>query len=825
MSDPIIGWLRRHDPEWYALRKAVKVAVVVTIGVAIGSYLGNGQLTLFASFGGVALLLFADFPGGRSARLGAYIGLVLVGAVLICLGTLASNTPWLAVTGMAVAGFVILFAGVLSAAAAGATRAALLTFILPVTVPGTATDMVFRLGGWFLAAAMAVPVAILVWPPADHRKLRRRGAEACAALAAQLTTRVNGDTNAPKADTEAPEAHTEAPDADAAAQRAIIGLRRQFRSTTCRPVGLTSGSRVLMQLTDRLEWLHSVALRIPAGSRNHWPSHTVELVGSCAAVLTASGQVLASADSRPGHQARQVLAGALRELEHHRARVSVFLEVVAEGAQLGSATGSAPGSAPSGSDDPSLRPAVAHELAYTTMLAGSTVAVSAAADARPLLDRLLGRRLPGTLDGPVAAAHRIAAGHITRRSVWFQNSLRGALGLAFAVFLAEITQIQHGFWVVLGAMSVLRTTALTTGSTALRALLGTLAGFVVGAVIMLAVGTTAWHLWVLLPLSVLIAGYLPEAVSFIAGQAAFTVMVVVLFNIIEPVGWSVGLVRIEDVALGCLAGMVSGILLWPRGAAAQIRAALCDHYRRSADALEAAVDRLTGRAGGDSAALGRAIADARAASLRLDDVLREYLFERGTKSVPVAELTALTNGAVRVRLAAEAVAGMTNPLPSVPPTFPSVTAAGSPDGPPSAGDERDAATTADSPSAGAAGALLDAGSGIAVSATEAAEWYRCLADVLSRDADALPADTDATVERNYLRALRGQPAALEQPAVTARARTLWAAALFVDDVARLEERLRADVETINAPPVPGTVPAEIDEPAPTDRRSPVGSTP
>ena len=174
MSDPIIGWLRRHDPDWYALHKAVKVAVVVTIGVAIGSYLGNGQLTLFASFGGVALLLFADFPGGRSARLGAYIGLVMVGAVLICLGTLASNTPWLAVAGMAVAGFVILFAGVLSAAAAGATRAALLTFILPVTVPGTSTDMMFRLGGWFLAAAMAVPVAILVWPPADHQKLRRR---------------------------------------------------------------------------------------------------------------------------------------------------------------------------------------------------------------------------------------------------------------------------------------------------------------------------------------------------------------------------------------------------------------------------------------------------------------------------------------------------------------------------------------------------------------------------------------------------------------------------------------------------------------------------
>ena len=97
--------------------------------------------------------------------------------------------------------------------------------------------------------------------------------------------------------------------------------------------------------------------------------------------------------------------------------------------------------------------------------------------------------------------------------------------------------------------------------------------------------------------------------------------------------------------------------------------------------------------------------------------------------------------------------------------------------------------------------------------------------MLSRTVEALPANTDATVERVYLRVLHRQAAELARPAVAARARTLWAASLFVDDVARLEERLRTDVETINAPPTPGTVPAEIADPAPANHRSPVGSTP
>ena len=48
------------------MHKAIKVAVAVTTGLAIDTAIGNGQLSLFASFGGVALLLFADFPGGRT---------------------------------------------------------------------------------------------------------------------------------------------------------------------------------------------------------------------------------------------------------------------------------------------------------------------------------------------------------------------------------------------------------------------------------------------------------------------------------------------------------------------------------------------------------------------------------------------------------------------------------------------------------------------------------------------------------------------------------------------------------------------------------------
>jgi uncharacterized membrane protein YccC len=67
----------------------------------------------------------------------------------------------------------------------------------------------------------------------------------------------------------------------------------------------------------------------------------------------------------------------------------------------------------------------------------------------------------------------VAARHASLRSVWCINGLRGALAPAAAVLVADLTGVHHGFWVALGTLSVLRTSAASTGATALRALAGT----------------------------------------------------------------------------------------------------------------------------------------------------------------------------------------------------------------------------------------------------------------------------------------------------------------------------------------------------------------
>ena len=268
------------------------------------------------------------------------------------------------------------------------------------------------------------------------------------------------------------------------------------------------------------------------------------------------------------------------------------------------------------------------------------------AGAEPASDRR--RSMPGAWSAH-HLGHRLLS-HLSLRSVWFRNSVRGAAGLALAVAIVEITNVSHGFWVVLGTMSVLRSNALGTGATALRAIGGTAIGFVVGSAIMLGIADHTVLLWVLLPLAVLVAGMAPSMISFAAGQAGFTLVVIILFNIIEPAGWKVGLTRIEDVAIGCGVSVVVGLLFWPRGATAALGRAMSDAFVASSAYLADAVNRLTMTS--RFVDTGPSEREAYRAYLLLDDVTRQFFTERGAKVVSVDTVARLFTGSNRLRLAA-----------------------------------------------------------------------------------------------------------------------------------------------------------------------------
>jgi len=615
---------------------------------ALGSkVIGNPTLATFAAFGSFAMLLLVEFGGPMRTRLQAQAALAAVGAVFVCVGTLASRSAWLAAAAMAVVGFGVLFGGVVSSVLASATVALLLAFILPVSLPGPASSIPDRLAGWGLASAAGFVAVALLWPAPVREPLRRAAVAACRGLAARLRSDVayvlEGDAGPSRAQ------HDEA---IARADGAVAAVRRTFFATPYRPTGLSTSGRTVVRLVDELNWLEAMIVQTPSYPDRIAVNRAACAVKSRAAtVLERGADLLDESGGRP-----DALDAALAELHEALAALesSTTVELPADHAAAGPAADDRRIAALVTSLDPSFR---AQELSFAVSLIAANIELTAAAERRGWLERFLGRQ-PGGLPGTLSAAQERAAAHVERHSVWLHNSVRGAIGLGLAVLVAELSGVQHSFWVVLGTLSVLRSNALSTGQNVVRGLLGTVVGFVVGAGLLALIGTNTTLLWFVLPPAILFAGFAPAAISFAAGQAAFTLALVILFNIIQPAGWRVGLLRVEDVAIGCAVSVVVGLFFWPRGAAAALGQALSDAYADSARYLAAAVEFGLGRC--DSGTPTRhAPTDERtraaAAARRLDDAFRGYLAERGAKPVPLAEVTALLTGVAGLRLAADAV--------------------------------------------------------------------------------------------------------------------------------------------------------------------------
>lgn len=86
MLTPAAPWRRlvdrihRRDPECDGARRALRAAVAIPVASGLGAATGRPDITLFAIFGSIALLIVADFPGNRNARALSYTWLGSVGA-------------------------------------------------------------------------------------------------------------------------------------------------------------------------------------------------------------------------------------------------------------------------------------------------------------------------------------------------------------------------------------------------------------------------------------------------------------------------------------------------------------------------------------------------------------------------------------------------------------------------------------------------------------------------------------------------------------------------------------------------------------------------
>jgi uncharacterized membrane protein YccC len=539
------------DPGLAALRRAARAALVIPPVLAFNILvLHGGQNVIFAVFGCFALLVMSDFGGQRPARAVAYLTATFVGALLVTIGTLASASTVLATALMFVIGLAIAFSRVFGGYVAAAQTGMLLSFVIAVSIPAQASAAPARVGGWVMAGVISTLAGVFLWPRFERVGLRKQAAKACLAVANLVEAmRTNGP---------------ELPRLLESAREAERAAREAYTATAKRPAGPTRRDRAFVQLLTELQRVVDIIERPfqhPRVSLRPCLAEGDRLATAIVLALRGSADVL-TGGAPPGlravDEARDLHRAALDRWAADQLRAGRPVDDVLDGLDV----------------DHTLR-----VVGYLTLALGTNAVIAAGHQPDEAVSLpVTAPRLEG-VGGAAIRVVRTVRTHLEPTSTVMQNSLRVAVGLALAVLVARMLGLSHAFWVVLGTLQVLRSTALGTGRTTVQALIGNVVGVMIGGVFAILAGNHPLVMWAALPIAIFLAAYAATAVGFAASQAAFTINLIVIFNLISPAGWQVGLVRIEDLAVGAAISVVVGLLLWPRGARRELARSVAGFYR------------------------------------------------------------------------------------------------------------------------------------------------------------------------------------------------------------------------------------------------------
>ena len=612
-------WWRRLNPDPVALRRGARAALVIPLALLIArSGVADPQALIFIVFGCFALLVMADFGGPRGARLVAYLASVLVGAVLVALGTLASATAPTAAAAMFVMGFGLAFAGFVGGYVTVAQTGLLLAFVISVSLPAPASAIAGRVGGWMLAGLISTIAAALLWPRPDRDDLPDRAASAILAVADLLERPGQlrlGDV-----------------------REAVDAARSAYAMAARRPAGLNRSDRAYFEMFSELDQiidLVEIPFQSPQATLRPCIEEGTRLNAGMLGALRSSAGVLkggAAPDLRAVDEAWRIHRTALDAWVVVQLRAGRPAAEVLDGVDY----------------DHTLR-----VLSYLSLglAANAVIAAGRNPEHAVPLPAAIPRR-PGAAGVAVRVMRSVRA-HLQPQSPVLHNSLRLAVGLAISVFIARTLGFSHAFWVVLGTLQVLRTSVLGTGRTTVQALAGTAIGVAVGGLYAALAGSDPQLMWFALPVTIFIAAYAATTVGFVLGQAAFSVNLIIVFNLISPAGWQVGLVRIEDVAVGAAVSIAAGVLLWPRGARQELTRSVASFYRALAAYLGPGFDQVLGfEVAGEFNELRRQAVRARD---RAGEGLQLLLAERGVKHLEHQAAAALVIAGNQGMLAADAL--------------------------------------------------------------------------------------------------------------------------------------------------------------------------
>lgn len=528
--------------------KATRAALVVTAVAAFMNLVMNlGSDGFYTTFGLFVLLVLSDFGGPLRSRFAAYLVTGAVGMGLIVIGAFAATDVVATILVTLAVVFALCYSLVLRGYVTAAYISLLLTYIVAVTTPQAVGTLGTALAAYAAGAVLAGLAAVLLWP---NRPVSAIGS----ALAAVLDAAVGLIADRGHRHDDPPPAENASGRLDAAHEK----LLDAFQGNLKRPGTATARDRGLVRLVDDVGRLRIALDDAPDTPDRVDPEDTSlmasvqEALGACATaidrgtppadtvhddLLTARDRHITALPARADELAR---TGDVDELNRvvdagFADRVVSFITMM-----ILRHTGAFLGRRPATGDP--TRQAAADPDAVASIEATTTPWALLVANLHP-------------------------------GSPWLRRAVQVAVAVTISVAVIGELHLTTGFWVILGVVASLQLTAIRSRKSALQVLIGTVAGFVVCAVLVLVVGDRVWFLIGLLPFVGFLTVWFPRGKYVVPlTQAGYTVWFVMLVSLgHHDMAIATPESRIVDVSVGLAASLLVTSLLWPRGVASRVR--------------------------------------------------------------------------------------------------------------------------------------------------------------------------------------------------------------------------------------------------------------
>ena len=590
---------QRAQLPWRVLLRNT-AAVVLPLAWGIGT---AHLLAGIAAAVGAVVAMYSDQPGPYRQRLVRLLAVSAAGGLATFLGlTLNHHLP-----GLLLASLAIGFAGALLVtfgdAIARVGMTAMILLVIATDLPAPSLGAALVLTGWVTAGGLLLTLfSIAAWP------LQRYGPErdALATVYRELAAMARGGTRDSGAALELTDGMTQL-------QHTLLGPHRSRG-------GVMDHFSIMLELAERAR-LELTALESGAPA----PRIVPRVQQECAAVFDAIGAALVA-----GADPRQDMRGALVRLRRAEYDLAEQESSLPEGPWR-------------------HFEALCGQLAAAVRNAERADAQGPqrAAEEDLLRPRALRQQSPlATLSA-----------NLTPRSAAFRHAVRSAVCFAFALWMARILPVKHGYWIPMTVAIVLRADFAATLSFGLLRVVGTILGLVLTTALVYLLPVNAWvHLAVL---ALLCAGFRYfGTVHYAIAVASLTGMVVLLLAFVGEAPEPTVIARLIDTIIGSAVALAF-YAAWPTWEKGRTRETLAEMLRAYGRYLASVADggaqqRRDGRQG------------ARMARVNAEASVKRLLAEPATPAA-LAELaqSLLTNGnrVARTIMTLEALLGYQQATP------------------------------------------------------------------------------------------------------------------------------------------------------------------